>query len=123
MLAVVGYIVPELFRWPGEIKPGLAFADIPNGVGALTTIPSSFWIVLCFFIGAADYLNSDTAGYIETLPIDLDDKAMETRRLNEISNGRLAMLAFWELVRHDLVRNADGMGDHLIYGLPFLYHD
>ena len=31
MLAVIGYIVPEFYRFPGELYPGLKFADIPNG--------------------------------------------------------------------------------------------
>jgi Chlorophyll A-B binding protein len=39
MLAVIGYIVPEVFRFPGEIVPGLKFADIPNGIDAINVIP------------------------------------------------------------------------------------
>jgi hypothetical protein len=31
MLAVLGYVVPEFYRFPGELYPGLKFADIPNG--------------------------------------------------------------------------------------------
>ena len=58
-----------------------------------------------FAIGAFDYTNSDENGFIETLPIDLDEETMAERRVNEVSNSRLAMLAFWELVRHDIVTN------------------
>ena len=32
MLGVIGYIVPEFYRFPGELAPGLKFADIPNGM-------------------------------------------------------------------------------------------
>jgi hypothetical protein len=41
MYAAIGYIVPEYFRWPGELSPkmGLSFADIPNGLAALTKVP------------------------------------------------------------------------------------
>lgn len=123
MLAVIGYIVPEFARFPGDLAPGLAFADIPNGISAINVIPSTFWIALCFVIGSVDFLNSDESGFLETLPIDLDPVDMEERRMNEISNGRLAMLAFWELVRHDIVKGSDGLGDHLIAGMPFLYHN
>ena len=40
MLGVIGYIVPEFYRFPGELAPGLKFADIPNGVDAINAIPA-----------------------------------------------------------------------------------
>lgn len=43
MLAVVGYVVAETTRFPGEIAPGLKFADVPNGVAALEAIPALGW--------------------------------------------------------------------------------
>ena len=39
MLGVIGYIVPEFYRFPGELAPGLKFADIPNGIDAINAIP------------------------------------------------------------------------------------
>merc|ERR1711877_20996 len=41
MLATIGYIVPEYVKLPGEISPsmGLKFADVPNGLGALSKVP------------------------------------------------------------------------------------
>merc|ERR1719384_85088 len=42
-LAVVGYVVQECYRFPGEISPGLAFADVPNGIAAVNAIPSLGW--------------------------------------------------------------------------------
>ena len=38
MFAAVGYIVPEYFKWPGYLSPekGIKFADIPNGLAAVT---------------------------------------------------------------------------------------
>ena len=54
----------------------------------------------------------------------LDDETMITRQNNEISNGRLAMLASLELLRHDsqnfVSPGFDGL-DNLITGLPFIY--
>lgn len=50
----------------------------------------------------------------------MDEETAFTRESNEVNNGRLAMLAFWELVRHDITRGAD---EHLIQGLPFLYNN
>ena len=33
MFACLGYIVPEYFRWPGDLSPslGLKFSDVPTG--------------------------------------------------------------------------------------------
>lgn len=49
----------------------------------------------------------------------MDEETAFTRESNEVNNGRLAMLAFWELVRHDITREP---GEVLITGLPFLYN-
>jgi len=55
MLAILGYIVPELFRLPGEIAPGISFASIPNGVAAISAVPSLGWAQIFFLIGFIDY--------------------------------------------------------------------
>lgn len=128
MLAVLGYIVPEVYRFPGELYPGLAFKDIPNGIAAVNVIPGAFWVATFFAIGMVDYLNSDQQGYHEIAPpaTEMDPETMAERRINEVSNGRLAMLAFFELLRHDchnlVSPGMDGAGtENLILGLPFLY--
>jgi light-harvesting complex I chlorophyll a/b binding protein 1 len=54
-LAVLGYIVPEFFRWGGDIAPGLKFADVPNGIAAINAIPALGWLQMFFLIGAVDY--------------------------------------------------------------------
>jgi hypothetical protein len=122
MLGVIGYIVPEVFRFPGEIAPGLAFADVPNGVAAIDAIPSLGWAQMFFLIGATDYygfLGNFEAGMKPVGKSDIDEL-----QLNELQNGRLAMLAFLELLRHDsqnlVSPGFDGL-DNLITGLPFLY--
>merc|ERR1719148_521723 len=46
MLATMGYIQPELFgKFPGYLSPSmnLNFADIPNGLGALSKVPALGW--------------------------------------------------------------------------------
>lgn len=119
MLGVLGYVVPEVFRFPGEIYPGLKFADVPNGMEALKVIPGSFWVTLFFFIGMVDFLNYEKGNWNEyQTDLGMDPEEFATRKQNEISNGRLAMLAFMELVRHDITREA---GENMITGLPFLY--
>jgi hypothetical protein len=118
MLGVLGYVVPEIYRFPGEIYPGLKFADVPNGLGALKVIPGSFWVALFFCIGTVDFLTYEKYGFNEYQDLGMDEETFATRKQNEISNGRLAMLAFMELLRHDITMSA---GDPMITGLPFLY--
>lgn len=122
MLGILGYIVPEVFRFPGEIAPGLAFADIPNGVAAINTIPSLGWMQMFFAIGATDYYGF--LGDFDSGKPDMDAAEFEKRQTSEIAHSRLAMLAFLELLRHDsqnfISPGFDGL-DKLISGLPFLY--
>lgn len=122
-LAVVGYVVPEIFRWGGEIAPGLKFADIPNGVAAISAIPALGWAQIIALIGAVDKY-----GFLGDFAIgkpEFDEETERYRQLAELQHGRLAMLAILELLRHDsqnlVVPDFDGM-DHLITGLPFLYN-
>jgi len=122
MLAVVGYVVPEFYRFPGEIAPGLKFADVPNGVAAINAIPALGWLQIFFLIGAVDYYGF--LKYEVGIP-DLAPEVAAKRTTQELQNGRLAMLAILELLRHDsqnLVEpDFDGL-DNLITGLPFLYN-
>jgi hypothetical protein len=122
MLAVIGYIVPEITRAHYEFIPGGVSTDsIPNGVAAINEIPALGWAQMFFAIGAVDYY-----GYLGSFDVgmpDLGDKE-EERKTQELQHGRLAMLAILELLRHDsqnfVSPGFDGL-DHLITGLPFLY--
>ena len=124
MLCVIGYIVPEIFKFPGDIAPGISFQSIPNGVAAIDAIPSLGWMQIIFLIGAVDYygyLGSYAYGQAPTLSPEI----LYQRQQSELTHGRLAMLASMELLRHDaqnyIIPNYDGLGNHLITGLPFLY--
>jgi hypothetical protein len=128
-LAVIGYIVPEIFRFPGDVSPGLPFASVPNGVAAIEAIPTLGWFQIVFLIGAVDYwgyLQSGVSG-LPSFPTaygaDKTPEQLAEQEVKEINNGRLAMLAILELLRHDAQMVVGGMyaGDNLITGLPFLY--
>ena len=99
-LAVLGYLVPEIYRFPGEIAPGLKFADVPHGMQALQVIPSFGAIQSLFFIGAVDYwkvLGDFEVGKVGS-PIsqggilDVDEETLYNRQTQEIQHGRLAMV-------------------------------
>lgn len=119
-LAVLGYVIPEVYRFPGDIAPGIKFADVPHGVAAINAIPALGWLQIVFLIGAVDYW-----GYLDfgTAP-SLDDEELSKRKTQELQHGRLAMLATLELLRHDsqnlMSPGFDGL-DAFITGLPFLY--
>ena len=122
MLAVIGYIVPEVTRAHYDFIPGGVSTDsIPNGVAAISEIPGLGWMQMFFFIGAVDYY-----GYLGSFEFgqpDLGEKE-EERKTQELQHGRLAMLASLELLRHDsqnlVTPGFDGL-DNMITGLPFLY--
>ena len=107
-LMSLGYIVPEYFRFPGFCSPsaGVKFADIPNGLAALSKVPENGWaqwIVFCGFVelglypyddsrAPGDYANGGVLGVpnSSTLP----EGESRNKRLNsELANGRLAMMA------------------------------
>lgn len=54
MLAVVGYVVPEFYRWGFDIAKGLPCSDIRNGVAAFKDIPPLGWVQMIFFVGFID---------------------------------------------------------------------
>merc|ERR1711920_354021 len=108
MWACLGYITPEYFKWPGFCSPskGLAFADIPNGLAALSKVPGAGWVQIFLFCGSVEKAvlvhdptrppgDFEVGGVLgvpngSTMP-EGDGK---TRKLQaEIANGRLAMMA------------------------------
>jgi hypothetical protein len=120
-LAVLGYIVPEVFKFPGDIAPGVSFASIPNGLAAIEAVPALGWMQMFFLIGSVDYYGFLVLGDTEGKGKSAEELA--TAKNQELSHGRLAMIAILELLRHDSQMLVGGMysGDNLITGLPFLY--
>jgi len=122
-LAVIGYIAPEIFRWPGEIAYGLKFEDIPNGVAAIDAIPAFGWVQMAFAIGAVDFYGF--LGDFEEGKKTVGEDSLEVLQTKELQHGRLAMIAILELLRHDsqnfVSPGFDGMAP-MITGLPFIYN-
>merc|ERR1740138_1849409 len=59
MLATMGYITPEVVgKFPGYLSPSkdLKFADIPNGLAAVSKVPGVGWVQIvayCFYCEAS----------------------------------------------------------------------
>ncbi|KAL7560499.1 hypothetical protein ACA910_020612 [Epithemia clementina (nom. ined.)] len=126
MLGIIGYVWPEFGRAHYDFIPGEISTDtIPNGIKAIEAIPALGWAQMFFLIGAVDYYGF--LFYPDANPT-LEPEELERRQLSELQHGRLAMLGFLELVRHDChVTYGGGELDqgltNLITGFPFLYND
>jgi len=108
MFATIGYIVPEYVRLPGELSPsqGLKFADVPNGLAALSKVPAAGWVQILAFVGFIEvkynakyaepgnygkgFLGLGSLGVNATVQ---DPEAREKKLGAELANGRLAMMA------------------------------
>merc|ERR1712176_1044584 len=108
MLACMGYMTPELFKLPGYLSPtqGVNFADIPNGLAAISKVPMGGWAQIaawCAFCEVSQKQVPGTPAYEgnfgfkaipDSLVYDSADPAQRKKKLNaELANGRLAMMA------------------------------
>jgi hypothetical protein len=115
-LAILGYLVQEISRFPGQLAFGLNFADVPNGVDAINVVPAIGWAQILLAVGLVE--TKGTLGDFAQGQLNLPDDILQKRLLAELQHGRIAMLGFAELIRHDVF---DGPGEKLLQGLPFLY--
>jgi len=107
MLACIGYIVPYYFKFPGYLSPGtdLKFADVPNGLAALTKVPGPGWAHTVIFIGFVELfwngkeVEGEPGNYgkgnlgLGLFPGVADAEARKKKLSAELANGRLAMVA------------------------------
>merc|ERR1711903_398213 len=103
MLATMGYITPEITgKLPGYLSPsaGLKFADIPNGLAAISKVPTLGWAQIvayfgfCEFSGGFEDYTMGTPGDYGWKVLTSADPEEKTKKLAaEIANGRLAMVA------------------------------
>lgn len=113
-------IVQEFARWPGYISPvdGLKFADVPNGVAALGSIPLLGWLQIIALVGfyetvvlkqeeGAEPGTFGTGYFTDYGRIGrLEGEKKVEKLTKELQNGRLAMLAIMELLTHDIAKPA-----------------
>jgi light-harvesting complex I chlorophyll a/b binding protein 1 len=130
MLATMGYITPEFVgKFPGYLAPskGLMFADVPNGLAAISKVPLAGWFQIVLY---ALYVEASGLGfgYFEEgqkgAPGDFgwkppllatDDPEKKKKRLSaEIANGRLAMMAIIGMFFQDGLTGS-AYGDWALY--------
>ncbi|CAE8695567.1 unnamed protein product [Polarella glacialis] len=108
MLACIGYIVPEYYRWDAFLSPSqnLKFADVPSGLAALSKVPGSGWAQMIAFAGSVelfqyvdepdrapgDFRNAGALG-IPNGFVTITDPEILQLRAQELKHGRVAMAA------------------------------
>merc|ERR1719226_421892 len=99
MYACIGYIVPEYFKWPGQLSPslGLNFEDIPNGLSAISKVPAAGWAQIVCFCGYYELFpykfTGEPGNYGAGFPGVTSPEVRQKKLSAEIANGRLAMVA------------------------------
>ena len=87
---------------PGFLSPsaGLKFADIPNGLAAVSKVPVAGWAQIAAYFGFVEFsggfddYKSGTPGDYGFKVLTASDPAEKTKKLSaELANGRLAMMA------------------------------
>jgi hypothetical protein len=116
MLAVAGYLTAESgLRLPGDIDyAGTAFADIPNGFGALDAVPSAGIVQMLAFIGLLEVgfmkdvpgTGNEHVGDFRNGAIDFgwdnfDAATKLKKRAVELNNGRAAQMGILALMVHE----------------------
>ncbi|CAE8633895.1 unnamed protein product [Polarella glacialis] len=109
MLACIGYIVPEYYRWDAYLSPSanLKFADVPAGLAAFSKVPGAGWAQMIAFAGSVelyqyvddperapgDFANAGFLGIPNGFLKITDPESKKRKLSSEIANGRLAMMA------------------------------
>ena len=87
---------------PGYLSPsaGLKFADIPNGLAAVSKVPVAGWAQIAAYFGFVEFsggfddYKSGTPGDYGFKVLTSSDPAEKTKKLSaELANSRLAMMA------------------------------
>lgn len=129
MIAAMGYIAPEFFRWPGYCSPSmnLKFTEIPNGIGALYKMPAEGWAQIGVFIGFLELFplrqeNTRVPGDFATcgrLGVPwffiigrsgsvCNPEASKRSLDSELNNGRLAMVAITGMILQNGITGTTG---------------
>ncbi|CAJ1400314.1 unnamed protein product [Effrenium voratum] len=121
MLATMGYITPEITgKFPGYLSPsaGLKFADVPNGLAAISKVPAAGWGQILAYMAFCEVSQDQSAGTpaaagdfgFKVLTAS-DPEAKKTKLAAELANGRLAMMAIIGMFFQDGLTGSAWAGD------------
>merc|ERR1719263_1251160 len=99
----MGYITPEITgKFPGYLSPsaGLKFADVPNGLAAISKVPAAGWAQILAYGAVCELTQDQSAGTAAAkgdfgfkVLTSSDPAELEKKLAAELANGRLAMMA------------------------------
>mmetsp|Transcript_33314 Transcript_33314/g.48739 ORF Transcript_33314/g.48739 Transcript_33314/m.48739 type:complete len:204 (-) Transcript_33314:35-646(-) len=111
MMSFVGYLIPHFAKFGGMLSTSenIAFADVPVGHAAVSSIPASGKLQIFIAIGIMELLvwpvNSSDPGNFQPVGgwVRYEDAAVKKSKLTkELNNGRAAMLAILGLIAQEL---------------------
>merc|ERR1711963_179661 len=124
MLATMGYITPEVTgKFPGYLSnsAALKFADVPNGLAAISKVPALGWaqvVAYCGFVelsaGSDDWKTGTPGDYGFKVLTSSDPAEKEKKLAAELANGRLAMMAIIGMFFQDGLTGS-AWGDWALY--------
>jgi len=119
MLAVLGHITQQNVRLPGMLSTSadISFADMPNGLAALSKIPPVGLAQIVLFIGflelavmknvegsfPGDFTNGGNP--FESSWQAFSEETKERKRAIELNNGRAAQMGILALMVHEKLSN------------------
>ena len=111
MLATMGYMTPEITgKFPGYLSPslGLKFADVPNGLAAISKVPAAGWGQILAYMAFCEVSKDQkpgspgAAGDFGWKVLTSSDPTIKQNKLaSELANGRLAMVAIMGMLFQD----------------------
>ncbi|CAE8726779.1 unnamed protein product, partial [Polarella glacialis] len=123
-LATMGYITPEITgKIPGFLSPsaGLKFADVPNGLAAISKVPAAGWGQILAYMAFCEVSQDQSAGtqaaagdFNWKLLTSSDPEKLNAKLSAEIANGRLAMMAIIGMFFQDGLTGS-AWGDWAVY--------
>ena len=101
---------------PGFLSPsaGLKFADIPNGLAAVSKVPVAGWAQIAAYFGFVEFsggfddYKTGTPGDYGFKVLTSSDPEEKTKKLSaELANGRLAMMAIIGMFFQDSTKQVE----------------
>ena len=101
---------------PGFLSPsaGLKFADIPNGLAAVSKVPVAGWAQIAAYFGFVEFsggfddYKTGTPGDYGFKVLTSSDPEEKTKKLSaELANGRLAMMAIIGMLFQDPTKQVE----------------